>query len=70
MRSREFSLVLTIFFGWFGAQAFYKGEIYRGMFSLLLFWTFVPAVISVFEFVWDLASTPQDWDMQYNKENQ
>jgi len=66
MRSREFSLILTILFGWFGGQAFYKGEVMRGVFSLLLFWTTIPALIAFVEFLIDLSTAPEDWDAKYN----
>ena len=40
---------LCLFLGGFGAHRFYLGEIPQGVFYAVFFWTFIPAIVALFE---------------------
>lgn len=44
-------LVLTLLLGAFGINKFYAGSIKQGVIRFLLSWTFIPAILSVVEFI-------------------
>jgi len=42
---------LSLFFGVFGFQKFYLGEKHKGILSILFFWTFIPSLIGLIDFI-------------------
>jgi len=40
-----------LFFGVFGFQKFYLGEKHKGILSILFFWTFIPSLIGLIDFI-------------------
>lgn len=49
--SKAVLLLLTFFFGGIGAHKFYLGKYWQGALYLIFFWTLVPALIALVEFV-------------------
>jgi TM2 domain-containing membrane protein YozV len=47
MKNRGISIVLALFLGGFGIHRFYLGQITSGVFMLIFFWTFIPAIIGL-----------------------
>lgn len=48
-KSKGFAALLALFLGGFGIHKFYLGQTLWGILYLLFFWTFIPAIISLFE---------------------
>ena len=57
--SKATLLLLTFFLGGIGGHKFYLGKYWQGTLYLLFFWTYVPAIIALVEFV-VYAFTPSD----------
>jgi len=49
--SKTVLLLLTFFGGGLGAHKFYLGKYWQGAFYLIFFWTWIPALIALIEFV-------------------
>lgn len=49
--SKTALLLITFFFGGLGAHKFYLGKWVQGIFYILFFWTYIPALIALIEFV-------------------
>ena len=49
--SKAVLLLVTFFFGGLGAHKFYLGKWWQGALYLLFFWTWIPAVIALVEFI-------------------
>ena len=48
-KSRGVAIVLALFLGGFGIHKFYLNQVFLGVLYLLFCWTFIPAIISLFE---------------------
>ena len=48
-KSKGVAILLALFLGGFGIHKFYLGQTLWGILYLLFFWTFIPAIISLFE---------------------
>lgn len=48
-KSKGVAALLAFFLGGFGIHKFYLGQTLWGIIYLLFFWTFIPAIISLFE---------------------
>ncbi|MCP4504190.1 MAG: NINE protein [Deltaproteobacteria bacterium] len=51
MRTKETAAVLAFFLGSLGGHRFYLGQTFQGLPYLLFSWSFIPAILSLFEFV-------------------
>jgi TM2 domain-containing membrane protein YozV/ribosomal protein L40E len=51
VKSRTTAAILAFLLGGFGAHKFYLGKVGLGFVYLLFFWTFIPAIIALVEFV-------------------
>lgn len=59
-------LLLTLFFGGIGAHKFYLGKFWQGGLYLLFFWTFIPAVVALVEFVVYAFTSPVRLNEKYS----
>ncbi len=50
-KSKGLALTLCFFLGWMGAHEFYLRKYLSGSLYLIFCWTFVPLLLSVFDFV-------------------
>jgi TM2 domain-containing membrane protein YozV len=50
-RDKLTAIILSLFFGAFGFQKFYLGEINKGTYSVLFSWTFIPMLIGLIDFI-------------------
>jgi len=48
-RNRTSATLLSLFFGFMGLQKFYLGRTGRGILSFLFFWTFIPALVGLWD---------------------
>jgi TM2 domain-containing membrane protein YozV len=67
MKNRITTAFLALFLGGIGVHRFYLGQIAKGIFSILLCWTFIPLIIGIFDFVIFLLMSPEFFDYKYNK---
>ncbi|MBB5332556.1 TM2 domain-containing membrane protein YozV/SpoVK/Ycf46/Vps4 family AAA+-type ATPase [Chryseobacterium koreense] len=66
-KSKTTTVLLALFFGTFGIHRFYLGQNWKGIFSILFFWTYIPTIISLFD-VLVFAVMPRDkFDSKYNR---
>ena len=66
MRNKTTAALLAIFLGDFGAHKFYLGKNGTGLFYLIFFWTFVPAVIGFLEGIVLLSMDEKIFNERYN----
>ena len=57
--------LLAIFLGGFGIHKFYLGDTTLGVVYLLLFWTFIPAIIGFIEGIIWLTQSNEAWLAKY-----
>lgn len=50
-KSKGVALLLCLLLGGIGAHHFYLGNYIRAVLYMLFFWTFIPAIISLFDLV-------------------
>jgi TM2 domain-containing membrane protein YozV len=58
--------VLALFLGGFGIHRFYLGQ-WWGLFYLLFFWTFVPAIIALIEAIVFFCTNDAVWEQKYGQ---
>lgn len=66
MKNRMVAALLALFTGCFGLHKFYLGENCAGVFYLLLSWTFLPSIISFFEFLGLVFMSDHVFNAKYN----
>ncbi len=66
MRNRLVAALLALFTGCFGLHKFYLGENCTGVLYLLFSWTFIPYIISFFEFLGLVFMSDNAFDAKYN----
>ena len=59
-------LLLTFFFGGIGIHKFYLGQSVQGIFYLLFFWTWIPALIAIIEFIIYAITSEEDLQEKYS----
>ena len=69
MKSRVVAAILAFVFSFIGAHNFYLGKTGKGMLCLFFCWTYIPTLMSLFDFVRLLAMSDADFDRQYNSPN-
>lgn len=69
MKSRVVAAILAFVFSFIGIHNFYLGKTGKGMLCLLFCWTYIPTLLSLFDFVRLLAMSDADFDRQYNSPN-
>ncbi|TDF37442.1 NINE protein [Alteromonadaceae bacterium M269] len=65
-KNKTIAALFAFFLGGFGAHRFYLGQ-WWGIFYLLLFWTSIPAIIALVEFIYFLVKDQYKWDAHYNE---
>tara|TARA_R100000541_G_scaffold58262_1_gene69278 strand:+ start:194 stop:460 length:267 start_codon:yes stop_codon:yes gene_type:complete len=68
MKNRTTVAALAILGGSVGAHRFYLGETGKGIFSILICWTFIPAILGALTGVKWLLSSDEAFDRAYNSE--
>ncbi len=66
MKNKTTAAIIAFFLGGFGGQWFYLGETTKGVISLLFFWTFIPAWISIFHALILITMLDEKFDAKYN----
>jgi TM2 domain-containing membrane protein YozV/DNA uptake protein ComE-like DNA-binding protein len=67
MRNKIVAVFLAFFFGYFGAHKFYLGSFSAGIFYLYFSWTFIPAILSLFDFIKLIITPAETFEFTYNK---
>ncbi|MCF7820530.1 MAG: TM2 domain-containing protein [Candidatus Pacebacteria bacterium] len=60
------ALILAILLGFFGIHKFYLGKIKSGVLYLLFSWTFVPAILTIFDVIKLIFQDKEKFDQKYN----
>lgn len=63
--SRNVAAILAIFLGGIGAHKFYLGKFFQGLLYLLLFWSFIPAIVGFIEGIYYLTLSEQEFATRY-----
>lgn len=66
MKNKNVAILLTFFLGSLGIHKFYLGNNFAGVLYLVFSWTFIPALLSVFDFIGLLLMSDQAFNGQYN----
>jgi TM2 domain-containing membrane protein YozV len=64
-KSKIAAALFAFFLGGFGAHKFYLGRPGWGLLYLVFFWTFVPAIVAFFEFIFLLAMSDERFAEKY-----
>lgn len=65
-KSKTTTILLAFFLGTFGAHRFYLGQHWKGIFSILFFWTYIPTIISFIDVIVFAAMSQDKFDDKYN----
>jgi len=68
MKSKTIAAILAFFLGGLGIHRFYLGQTGKGFLYLLFSWTFVPALIALFDFIGFIFMSTQKFNRKYNGE--
>jgi TM2 domain-containing membrane protein YozV len=66
-KSRIAAALLAFFLGIFGIHKFYLGQIGWGLLYLAFFWTAIPAIIGIVEFVILLTMRDEEFNERFGK---
>lgn len=66
MRSRTAAILICFFGGYFGIHKFYLGKNIAGILYLVFCWTFIPGIISFFEFLGLCFMSDREFDARFN----
>ncbi len=66
-KSRIIAALLAFFLGGFGVHKFYLGQIGWGIVYLLLFWTFIPALVAFVEFILLLIMRDEEFNRRFGQ---
>lgn len=67
MKKKSVAILLSFFFGWFGAHKFYLGQIGWGVVYLVLCWTYVPLIVSFIEFLMFVFMSDEKFNEKFNR---
>lgn len=65
-KNRWVAVILAFWLGWFGIHKFYLGQIFSGVMFLIFFWTFIPLIFSVIDFIYLISISNSRFDELYN----
>ena len=66
MRNRTIALILAFFGGLIGLHKFYLGKNFAGILYFCFSWTFIPALLTFFDFLGLLFMTDNDFNLRFN----
>lgn len=66
MKQKIVALPLCLFFGWLGAHKFYLGQTGWGIAYLLFFWTCIPFIAALVEFLILVFMSEEDFNRRFN----
>ena len=66
-KSKGLAMTLCFFLGWLGAHQFYLRHYFSGSLYLLFFWTGIPILLSVIDFVVLLLTPKSTFHKTYDK---
>ena len=67
MKNKIVAAMLALFLGSIGGHKFYLGQNGQGILYLLLCWTFIPAMIAFFEFIYLLVISEEEFNRKFNQ---
>jgi TM2 domain-containing membrane protein YozV len=65
-KSRISAALFAFFLGGFGAHKFYLDKVGQGILYLIFFWTLIPAIIAIVEFITYLIMSDEEFNAKYN----
>ncbi len=66
-KSRVTAAVLAFCLGGLGAHKFYLGQVGKGILYLVFFWTFIPAIAALIEFIQLITMSDEKFNQKYRK---
>ena len=66
MKSKTTAAILAFLLGGVGAHRFYLGQSGLGIIYLLFFWTFIPAIVALVDFIVLLTTDDDAFNLKYN----
>ena len=66
MKQKSTAGILALFLGGLGVHKFYLGKTGMGILYLCFFWTFIPAIVALFEGIGYLTMTEDAFNQKYN----
>lgn len=66
MKNKVTAAILAVFLGGIGVHRFYLGQTGLGIVYLIFFWTLIPSIIALIDFIVLLTMSDQDFDRKYN----
>lgn len=66
MKDKGIATILALFLGGLGVHQFYLGNSKRGILYLLFCWTFIPLILSIFDFLSLLFQSNAEFYRRYN----
>jgi TM2 domain-containing membrane protein YozV len=66
MKDRTTAMLLCLFLGGFGVHKFYLGKKDEGILRLVFFWTYIPAIVAIFEFFGFCFMSDREFNSKFN----
>lgn len=66
-KSRMAAALFAFFLGGFGGHKFYLGQTGLGLLYLVFFWTFIPALAALIEFILFLTMSDEKFNLKYGQ---
>jgi TM2 domain-containing membrane protein YozV len=66
MKDRTTAMLLCLFLGGFGTHKFYLGKKNDGILYLVFFWTYIPAIVAIFEFFGFCFMSDREFNNKFN----
>ena len=66
-RSKIAAALFAFFLGGFGVHKFYLGQVGMGVLYLVFFWTFIPALVALIEFILLLTMSDEKFNLKYGQ---
>lgn len=66
LKTKTKTILLAFFLGAFGAHRFYLRQYWKGIFSILFCWTYIPFIISLIDVVIFIVMKKDEFDKKYN----
>ncbi|MEZ4430174.1 MAG: NINE protein [Nannocystaceae bacterium] len=66
MKDKNIAAILAFFFGWMGGHKFYLGQTGAGILYLLFWWTTIPAILGIIEFIILALMDKDEFNRRFN----